>query len=104
MHIHLEASVFNPLFQHEYGHYLESQASGWDYLTRFAIPSAWNAIINNGTDLSHPVEQDAQARALLYFTKNVKGFTYNDWKYIEHPFYDHQGGSIVTKSRITQAF
>lgn len=35
----IKASPNNSLFQHEYGHYLQSQSSGPFYLQRYAIPS-----------------------------------------------------------------
>jgi hypothetical protein len=84
---------------------LQSQASGWSYIPRFAIPSALNPSRNGGyTDLSENAEQDAQARSLLYFTNYVDGFTYNDWDYNENPFYDKPNGSIVNQSLINEGF
>jgi len=101
----LQPNVRNPLFQHEYGHYLQSQAAGWAYIPRFAIPSALNPSRNGGyTDLSEDTEQDAQARSLLYFTKYVDGFTYDDWDYYEHPFYDRPDGTIVNRTKINESF
>lgn len=101
----LEANVRNPLYQHEYGHYLQSQAAGWAYIPRFAIPSALNPSRNEGyTDLSENTEQDAQARALLYFTKYVNGFTYEDWDYHEHPFYDRPNGTTVDRTLVNGSF
>jgi RHS repeat-associated protein len=66
----LEAKPDNALFQHEYGHYLQSQSSGWFYLSKYAIPSA----LSSGTHGQNPVEQDANIRAYKYFMKNVDGF------------------------------
>jgi hypothetical protein len=101
----LQANVRNPLFQHEYGHYLQSQAAGWSYLPRFAIPSALNPFFNGGyTDLSENSEQDAQARSLLYLSKYVDSFTYNDWKYDENPFYDTPNGSEVNPNQVNETF
>jgi hypothetical protein len=101
----LQPNVFNPLFQHEYGHYLQSQAAGWSYIPRFAIPSALNPSRNGGyTDLSENTEQDAQARSLLYFTKYVDGFTFDDWNYYKNPFYDHPNGTIVDRTSINESF
>jgi RHS repeat-associated protein len=66
----IEADANNPLFQHEYGHYIQSQAMGWAYYPRVAIPS----VGSTGDHDLHPVEQDANRRAFLYFNKKVDGF------------------------------
>jgi hypothetical protein len=66
----IQANPTNSLFQHEYGHYLQSQATGPFYLQRYGIPSAFS----KGDHDLHPVEQDANARALKYFNKHVDGF------------------------------
>ncbi len=39
----LRADPNNPLFQHEYGHYLQSQSMGWGYIPRVGIPSLMSA-------------------------------------------------------------
>jgi hypothetical protein len=72
----------NYLFQHEYGHYLQSQKMGCAYLSRVAIPSLMS---DKDTHKFNPVEQDANARAFNYFNKNVPGFykSYND-RYQDH--------------------
>lgn len=101
----LKPDVKNPLFQHEYGHYLQSQAVGWGYLTDFAIPSALNPSQNGGyTDISQNTEQDAQARALLYFTRYVDGFTYDDWSWTKNRFYDSPKGKILDRKDVTTQF
>jgi RHS repeat-associated protein len=71
----LEADPDNALFQHEYGHYLQSQASGPFYLQRYGIPS----LFSSGNHSLHPVEQDANKRALKYFSKREGegNFTWN---------------------------
>jgi hypothetical protein len=71
----LHADPANSLFQHEYGHYLQSQSSGWFYLSKYAIPSA----LSSGTHGQNPVEQDANIRAFEYFNKKYPGFS--DWKF-----------------------
>lgn len=70
----IEADANNSLFQHEYGHYIQSQAMGWAYYGRVGIPS----IMSNGNHDFHPVEQDANRRAFLYFNENVDGFYVSD--------------------------
>jgi RHS repeat-associated protein len=59
----LKADPNNSLFQHEYGHYLQSQASGPFYLQRYGLPS----LLSKGEHNHHPVEQDANKRAYKYF-------------------------------------
>lgn len=70
----IKADPYNTLFQHEYGHYLQSKAYGWSYISKFALPSLFDAW-GGGKDHSyHQVEQDANARAFEYFNKHVNGF------------------------------
>jgi hypothetical protein len=64
----------NPLFQHEYGHYLQSQEMGFAYYPRVGIPSLMSAMIDDGNHIYQPAEQDANRRAFLYFNENVEGF------------------------------
>src|SRR6185437_6861315 len=73
----------NSLFQHEYGHYLQSQASGILYLPKFAIPSLLSR--NNGDHpaVYHPVEQDADIRGIEYFYKKTNGSL--DWHFEDNP-------------------
>ena len=66
----LSANPNNITFQHEYGHYLQSQKMGIAYLNRVGIPSLFS---NHNHDF-HPVEQDANRRAFLYFNKHIDGF------------------------------
>ncbi|MEK9609850.1 MAG: hypothetical protein VW058_09335, partial [Flavobacteriaceae bacterium] len=73
----------NSLFQHEYGHVLQSRAFGWGYISRVGIPSA----LDNeayGRHAFHPVEADANRRAFLYFNEEVKGFQ-DDKHYTRDP-------------------
>jgi hypothetical protein len=79
----IEANANNWLFQHEYGHYLQSRSSGPAYVNRYAIPSLFG---KNGEDKDdadyNPVEQDANARSIQYFHKRngsdfVWDFYYN---------------------------
>ena len=64
----LEADPSNYLFQHEFGHYLQSKKYGPAYLTAFAIPSGLSVAKGNDHKLFR-VEQDANARAIKYFNK-----------------------------------
>jgi RHS repeat-associated protein len=79
----LAADPNNSLFQHEYGHYLQSQEMGWGYLSRVGIPSlmdAWN--YDDGNHKYQPFEQDANRRAFMYFNEHVDGFyqTEAEWR------------------------
>ena len=64
------ADPANPDFQHEYGHYIQSQRSGYAYFPRYGVPSLFSKPPHD----YHPVEQDANIRALNYFSKHVSGF------------------------------
>uniref|UniRef100_UPI00356495E1 RHS repeat-associated core domain-containing protein n=1 Tax=Mariniphaga sediminis TaxID=1628158 RepID=UPI00356495E1 len=70
----IEADVNNWLFQHEYGHYIQSQSSGFFFYSKYGIPSALSKEPHN----SHPAEQDANIRAFKYFSKHVDGFNWVD--------------------------
>ena len=63
----LQAANENEYFQHEYGHYLQSQALGPLYVAKVAIPSILSKDPN--THKHNPVEQDANIRAFNYFKK-----------------------------------
>ena len=76
----LKADPNNPLFQHEYGHYLQSQEMGPAYFSRVGIPSIMSAD-GSGNHKYQPFEQDANRRAFLYFNKNVKGFYQTEAEY-----------------------
>lgn len=97
----IEAEASNRLFQHEYGHYLQSQASGLFYLQRYAIPSALSKNTFDHPHDYHPVEQDANIRAFAYFSKNVKGFNYYEnnvlkslWKKYYNPILGYDWTSL----------
>ena len=79
----LEADPSNSLFQHEYGHYLQSKRYGPAYLTSFAIPSGLSVARGNDHDY-FLVEQDANSRAIKYFNK--RGVL--NWNFREHPIGD----------------
>lgn len=70
----IEANANNTLFQHEYGHYLQSREMGFAYYNVVGIPSIRSA---SARDVDHGYsvfEQDANRRAFLYFNANVDGF------------------------------
>ena len=76
----LKADPNNSLFQHEYGHYLQSQSMGWGYLPRVGMPSLMSAD-GSGNHKYQPFEQDANRRAFMYFNKNVSGFYQTEAEY-----------------------
>lgn len=69
----IEADPDNVIFQHEYGHYLQSQEMGWSYLFKVAIPSLKSAA-GDGMHCFFKTEQDANMRSLIYMSENVEGF------------------------------
>ena len=69
----LRADENNSLFQHEYGHYLQSQSLGLGYLVRVGAPSFLQASFGGNHDFMN-YEQDANMRAFRYFNENVPGF------------------------------
>ncbi len=75
----LHADPNNTLFQHEYGHYLQSQSFGFFYIQRCGLPSLFDTMRSEDSKLKkphkhHAVEQDANIRAYKYFHKHVKGY------------------------------
>ena len=77
----LKADPNNALFQHEYGHYLQSQKMGWAYMSRVGIPSLMSAFKKDGNHDFQPFEQDANRRAFNYFNENVEGFYQTEAEY-----------------------
>ncbi|MDR0603001.1 MAG: hypothetical protein LBG80_01690, partial [Bacteroidales bacterium] len=76
----IKADPNNSLFQHEYGHYLQSQAMGPTYLSRVAIPSLFGAAGNNEHDFQ-VYEQDANLRAFTYFNNKIDEFYQTEAEY-----------------------
>jgi hypothetical protein len=84
----------NRIFQHEYGHYLQSKRMGLAYLVRVGLP----AIMSKGNHDEHPVEVDCNREAFLYFNKINPSFqndsAYYDkkgWDFLYNPFPDTIG-------------
>lgn len=80
----------NATFQHEYGHYLQSQAMGWAYLSKVGIPSLCSAA-GSGEHKYKPFELDANYRSFVYLNKYVPGFYKSigdkgyGWDFKSHP-------------------
>jgi hypothetical protein len=80
----ISADPKNDLFQHEYGHYLQSQRSGFAYLFKYAIPSLISAGRHSYSEHNNFwTEQDANRRANAYWGKTIPG--YSDWDYSSNP-------------------
>jgi len=78
-----KADPYNPIFQHEYGHVLQSRDAGFKYLGQYALPSLFSKNNFEHFHYDHPVEQDANARAFYYF--NEKDDSYSGWHFFENP-------------------
>ena len=76
----ITADFDNTLFQHEYGHYIQSQVVGPEYFSSYALPSVFS--IDDRHD-HHPVEQDANIRSRNYMIKN--GLPIDKWNYYYNP-------------------
>ncbi|MDF3025767.1 MAG: hypothetical protein K0S23_74 [Fluviicola sp.] len=89
----------NRIFQHEYGHYLQSKRMGFAYLIRVGLP----AIMSTGNHDEHPVEVDCNREGFLYFNKINPHFqndsAYYDkkgWDFLYNPFPDTLGMKKVS--------
>lgn len=80
----LKADPNNSTFQHEYGHYLQSQSMGLGYLTKVGIPSLLNALKKDGQHNLQPYEQDANYRAFMYFNRNIPSFYQTGDEYVKN--------------------
>lgn len=89
----------NSLFQHEYGHYLQSKATGPWYLSRYAIPSGLDCLGIKDHNY-HPVEQDANIRAFKYFNKKLDN--YSSWDFDFNPIVGYKEELPIT-NEVNQA-
>ena len=80
----LRAADDNSLFQHEYGHYIQSQRLGPAYWPVVAIPSAWNVKFGENHRYQS-YEMNANYLSFMYFNKNVNDFykTYDEYHQYE---------------------
>ena len=70
----IEAKDDDELFQHEFGHYLQSQSHGLLWTFDYGIPSLIDSMINDYDKHNEfYTEQDANARSLRYFAKQYGG-------------------------------
>lgn len=90
----IKADPKNSLFQHEYGHYIQSQDHGPYYLLIDGFPSLLSALMNPRSHEVFYTELDANRRAFQYFKENEKDFCYEKengkwgshyWHWTENP-------------------
>jgi len=82
----IDAYPTQRLFQHEYGHYLQSMRCGPLYLFKYGLPSVISAWRNEFYEhMRQPVEQDANTRAKTYFDFHYQQAYRWDHKY--NPIY-----------------
>jgi hypothetical protein len=68
IHIEKNRTFFDPLAQHEYGHYLQSQDVGWVYLFKYGLPSLYSVMTSTYDEHKlYWTETDADARSNLFF-------------------------------------
>ncbi|WP_295729679.1 FG-GAP-like repeat-containing protein [uncultured Muribaculum sp.] len=100
----LEASPYNSLFQHEYGHYLQSQKWGPLWINAFGVPSlvsmAYDKVTGKKTHKWFYTEIDANKRAYKYFSERIPGYQFSrnpanqdGWYIDRHPI--HGRSSII---------
>lgn len=104
----LRADPNNPTFQHEYGHYIQSQNMGPAYLFAVGIPSlasaAESSIKKDGSHKYSNVERDANYLGFEYFSRYSEGFyqdTFDEfnnpeqsrgWYFLKNPLYPKDYG------------
>ncbi len=100
----IEADPNNRMFQHEYGHYLQSKRMGFAYYVRVGLP----AILSKGDHDAHPVEIDCNREGFLYFNRYIPNYQ-NDsslidakgWNFRFNPFPDSIGENrILVRSSV----
>lgn len=80
----MEVKAEDSLFQHEYGHYLQSQTFGLAYLSIVGLPSLLSASKHNGEHGFQKFEIDANKRAFLYFNKYIENFYKSELNYLNN--------------------
>lgn len=100
----IEASDDNRWFQHEFGHYLQSQEHGFLWLFDYAIPSGISALVNdNDGHNAFYTEQDANARSFKYLSKYYgQEYAKKNWIFKKNPIigYDKSKSDLHNMSVI----
>lgn len=90
----IEAKDDNGIFQHEFGHYLQSQDVGLLWASVYGFPSLRSASKHDGKHKYYYTEQDANARSFRYFAKHYSSYyAEHIWKFDKNPI----TGYIKTK-------
>ena len=88
----IKADPYNSLFQHEYGHYLQSREHGLFYVFD-AVKSMYSAWTKRD-HIHSDIEMDANRRAFFYFSRYIIDFSYYNnkgfftsyhWKWHDNP-------------------
>ena len=111
----LKAQDTNSLFQHEYGHYLQSQEYGLFYLPFFGLSSLISSIVNDY--LGHAAfftEQNANGRSSRYLYSIHPGYEFNHysqtgndemvWRYDSNPITGYNPKVYLDDQLIQRAF
>lgn len=69
----LAANSSNSPFQHEYGHYLQSQSMGWAFLPRVGIPSLMSAGNKDIARSYHTISPDTYGSSALTMSEPWEG-------------------------------
>ena len=91
----LRADPNNPTFQHEYGHYLQSQSYGWAYLLCVGLPSLKSVRNNPDEHKFQPFEVDANIRAYNYFNQYFEDAP--KWNTNRYPLTMEPGTTVENK-------
>ncbi len=96
----IKAQDDNNLFQHEFGHYLQSQEHGLLWLFDFAIESGISAIFNDYYQHNaFYTEQNANARSLQYFAKYYgEGYAKKVWNFSLNPITDYDASKSYSEN------
>ena len=87
----ISADPYNHLFQHEYGHYLQSQDLGPTYLFKVALPSLIDCGMHPNTHNRAWFEEDANARAIAYWNKTIPNYDMSQWDPLNRPAVNASG-------------
>ena len=99
----IKAEDSNALFQHEFGHYLQSQDHGLLWFFTYGIESAVSALNNDYyRHNTFYTEHDANARALQYFVKHYgTNYAEEKWNYEDNPIKDYDNTKSLSENMPT---
>ena len=88
----LAPEINNKTYQHEYGHYIQSQGLGPYYVMLIAIPSIMSKVTYKENHHFSPTEQDANIRAYNYFCTYYPGEI--EWDFESNPILGLETGEF----------